>query len=79
MGCRINSIYWITGYDVGDSIATEISNMLIEEKKKKVYCYTFGSFNTKSKTLDCFLEILLFYNKLFFITHTNNCYNFYIK
>ena len=39
--------YWITGYDVGGSIATEISNMLIEEKKKKVYCYTFGAFNTR--------------------------------
>lgn len=40
--------YWVAGYDVGGSIASELSSKLVDIGKE-VYCYTFGAFNTRDK------------------------------
>ena len=40
--------YWVAGYDVGGSIASEVASELVEEGKT-VYAYTFGAFNTRDK------------------------------
>ena len=47
--------YWVAGYDVGGSIASEVASELVEEGKT-VYAYTFGAFNTRDK-LDAKNEI----------------------
>lgn len=38
-----DSVYWICGYDVGGSIASEVASKI----SGKVYCYTFGALNTR--------------------------------
>ena len=47
--------YWVAGYDVGRSIASEISAKLVDTGKE-VYAYTFGAFNTRD-SLDTKNEI----------------------
>ena len=47
--------YWVAGYDVGGSIASELSAKLVDTGKV-VYCYTFGAFNTR-ESLDTKNEI----------------------
>ena len=40
--------YWVAGYDVGGSIASEVASKLVEDGKK-VYAYTFGASNTRNE------------------------------
>ena len=47
--------YWVAGYDVGGSIASEVASKLVEDGKK-VYAYTFGALNTR-ESLDTKNEI----------------------
>ena len=40
--------FWVSGYDAGGAIASEVSRNLIKENSEEVYCYTFGVPNTSS-------------------------------
>ena len=40
--------YWVAGYGVGGSLASEVASKLVDTSKE-VYCYTFGAFNTRDK------------------------------
>ncbi len=70
--------YWVAGYDVGGSIASEISAKLIDTGRE-VYAYTFGAFNTRD-TMDTKTEIKNIRNEddfaVKFITGTKSGQNY---